>query len=203
MTIFDRVTGIVVATAVTLCLTWLSFAPVRGDAAGGALLRLTWRARPERIENCRQQNAETLAALPPHMRQSVICEGANASYLLQVRRDDVVVVEQLVTPGGLRKDRPLYVFRDIPLPAGDAEVRVAFVRVEPTVEPTDDANGTSGEDGGGAETEAAARRREELTEAVPRSLVYEQRLRFAPGQVRLISYDPERRELFEVAPTAR
>ena len=45
-----------------------------------------------------------------------------------------------------------------------------------------------------------ARRRDELTETIPASLSYEERLHFAPGQVHVISYDPARHLLFEVMP---
>ncbi len=64
------------------------------------------------------------------MRQALICDGITASYRLEVRRAGVVVADQIVRGGGLRHDRPLYVFREIPMPAGDASIAVRFSRVD-------------------------------------------------------------------------
>lgn len=195
MTPFDRLAGLAVAAAATIGVTWLSQIPVASGDTAEALLRLAWRARPERIETCIAQSPEALAALPPHMRQTVICEGTNASYRLDVRRDDALVASRIVEPGGLRRDRPLYVFDEIPLPAGDVTIRVSFVRTDA---PGADGIVQDSEDRDDDDSGRSRRRREELTEAVAASLTWEQRLHFAPGQVRVISYDPERRELFEV-----
>lgn len=182
MTTTDRLVGLAVGIVATFAIAWCSQVPGAAPRTDDALLRLTWRARPERIEHCVTATPEALAAMPPHMRQTTVCEGISASYRLEVRHDDRVVAERHVKPGGLRGDRPLYVFLEIPVPAGDATIRVAFTRVE-TPSATSD------------QPDAA---REALTEAVPASLVWEQRLSFADHQVRIISYDPERRTLFEV-----
>lgn len=177
----DRIIAGVLAVVTVFGIAWLSQVPLGRDASTGGLLRLAWRARPERIEQCVTQSPEALAALPPHMRQTTICEGINASYQLEVRHDGEAVAEHLVKPGGLRGDRPLYVFLEIPVPVGDADIGIRFVRLE-------EASGDGDED----------RNRDALREAVPPSLRWDERLSFAPGQVRLISYDPARRELFEV-----
>lgn len=187
----SRVVGIAAATAAAFGVSWLSRMPVASNVSDQALLRLAWRARPERIEHCVTQSPDALAALPPHMRQATICEGISATYRLEVRRDNQIVAERLVEPGGLRRDRPLYVFLEIPVPAGDANLGIGFVRVDES-------------DGDGSDDEEGASR-DALREAVPSSLRWDKRLHFAPGQVRVISYDPERRQLFEVrpAPSAR
>ena len=184
MTAIGRVLGLAAAAAVALGISWLSRMPVASNTSHQALLRLAWRARPERIEHCVTQSPDALAALPPHMRQATICEGISATYRLEVRHDDQVVAERLVEPGGLRRDRPLYVFLEIPIPAGDANLDIGFVRVE-------DSHGESDDDEEGESRDA-------LREAVPSSLRWDKRVHFAPGQVRVISYDPERRQLFEV-----
>lgn len=180
----DRVAGLAAAVAVAVGITWLSRMPVASNTSGQALLRLAWRARPERIEHCVTQSPDALAARPPHMRQTTICEGISATYRLEVRHDDQIVAERLVEPGGLRRDRPLYVFLEIPIPAGEAKLGIGFARVE--------------ESRGDRQGDKDSERRDALREAVPAALRWDQRLHFAPGQVRVISYDPERRELFEV-----
>jgi hypothetical protein len=184
---FGRASGLAVAAAVALGVTWASQMPVASGTSDLALLRLAWRARPERIEHCETQRPEALAALPPHMRQVTLCEWINASYRLEVRRDGILLADHLVEPGGLRRDRPLYVFREIAMPPGEATISVSFVRVE-AAEPDDDEDDDADED------------RDTLREAVPASLAWEEHLPFGPGQVRVISYDPERRTLFEVRP---
>lgn len=184
MTRLERVAGLAVAATAALGIAWLSQVPFSSVASDQALLRLAWRARPERIEHCVTQSPEALAALPPHMRQTTICEGVSASYRLEVRRDDALVAGQVVEPGGLRRDRPLYVFLEVPVPAGDANLSIRFVRVEET--------------SGDGDDDEDSENRDALREAVPSSLHWEERLHFAPRQVRVISYAPERRELFEV-----
>lgn len=179
-----RTIGLATAAAVAFGITCLSQMPVASNAGNQAMLRLAWRARPERLEHCATQTPEALAALPPHMRQTTICEGINASYRLEVRRDDALVARQVVEPGGLRRDRPLYVFLEIPVPAGDANFSIRFVRVEEAPDDIDDSEDRESRDA--------------LREVVPSSLHWEERLHFAPRQVRVISYAPERRELFEV-----
>ena len=77
--------------------------------------------------------------------------------------------------GGIRHDRPLYLFRNIELPPGDAAIRVAFQRVESVT--------------------GNARRQEE---AIPSSLVLERRLELKSRQVTLVTYDAERRDLVVV-----
>ncbi|MCC7008460.1 MAG: hypothetical protein IT184_06555 [Acidobacteria bacterium] len=188
-----RVIGLAGGMIAAAGIAVLSQVPLPQSGGQEAVLRLTWRARPERIEECHEQSPDALKALPPHMRQPVICEGANASYQLEVLRDSTVLLTAPVHPGGLRRDRPLYVFHEIHVPAGPADITVRFTRIGGDTAGAPDANATSaGRD--------ASRRHEELIEAVPAALTYNARLDFSPGQVRLISYDPERRALFEIRP---
>ncbi len=181
MSLWRVAVGLTLAAVAAMALSWLSNLPIAASTSDEAVLRLAWRARPERIEHCVEQSAEALAALPPHMRQATVCEGINASYRLQVRRNGALVLDEVVQPGGLRRDRPLYVFREIATPTGEAVVRVSFLRVEAVDAGSDD-----------EETRGL------LREAVPASLDWEARLPFGPRQVHVVSYDPEHRRLFEV-----
>jgi hypothetical protein len=182
----DRTAGIVAAIGAAWAITWLSQVPIGSAALDGGILRLAWRARPERIETCQPVGDEALASVPQHMRQSVICEGTNASYRLQVTLDGQAAAERLVEAGGLRHDRPLYVFLEVEVPSGEVDVAVRFTRVEP--------------DADDAARDGAAASRDRLLEAVPPVLVYERRLRFEPRQVRVVTYDPGRSELVEIRP---
>ena len=191
--------------------------PTSPDASAESVLRLTWTARPERVEDCRPQSEEALAKLPPHMRQAVICEGTTASYRLIVRREGAVLLDEIVRGGGIRHDRPLYVFREIRLPAGESTVGVQFDRIDRTTGQAQSGQAQSAPapassafpsfGGGMGESGAmdpARRRREDEErarqrgEAIPPSMTLEQRFRFVPREVILVTYDPGRRELLAV-----
>jgi len=190
----DRVAGAAAAAAVVAGLVALSHAPLAQPRAREGLLRLAWRARAERVERCREQTPDELRALPQHMRQTVICDGAYATYVLEVRRNGTLLVAVPVHPGGLRRDRPLYVFQEIPVPVGEAAIAVTFKRA--TVAGDD----SRMPDRRNLPSDDVTRRREALTEAVPPVLRFEGELTFTAGQVHLISYDPERKLLFDVRP---
>jgi hypothetical protein len=204
----DRVVGAAIALAAAAGIGWVSNFAMTPHASPDAVLRLAWTARPERVEDCRQQTDEALAKLPAHMRQSVICEGTTASYRLEVRREGALVAEQTVRGGGLHHDRPLYVFREIPMRAGETAISVKFIRIDnPTTrhdEPADDADGkpSHGDDRhAGKFMDPDRRRREDEErvlqrgEAVPASLSIEETFRFAAREVILVTYDAERRKL--------
>ena len=152
-----------------------STAPVAVHRSDHAIVRLAWSARPERVEKCREQTPEELAKLPQHMRQRVVCEGTSARDRLTVRYRDAVVAERIVRGGGLRHDRRLYVFQDIPVDAGAAEIEVHFDRID------------------GDDTKAPDPRHD--GETVPAHLEFEQDLQVRPREVILITYSPEGRAL--------
>jgi hypothetical protein len=204
----DRVVGGVIGLAAAAGIGWASNFPMTPHASPDAVLRLAWTARPERVEDCRPQSDEALAKLPAHMRQSVICEGTTASYRLEVRREGALVAEQTVRGGGLHHDRPLYVFREIPMRAGETAISVKFMRIDnPTAkhdEPTDGAAGKPSHrddrhDGKSMDPERRRREDEERVlqrgEAVPASMSIEKTFHFVAREVILVTYDAERRKL--------
>lgn len=174
MTRTRRALGLVVAAALTVGLAWASRARMTPYPSSDAMLRLAWSARPERLEECRSPTADELAALPRHMQQTQVCQGTTASYRLEVWIDDALVVDQLVHGGGLRRDRRLYVFRELAMPPGEASIDVRFTRVE------------------SPDTRSASPLRPEFI--APR-LVLAQRVQLDPREVLLVSYDPEVRAL--------
>lgn len=215
MTRLDRALGLAAALAATVGMAWASNVRMTPYASHDAVLRLAWTARPERVEDCRPQSDEVLAKLPAHMRQFLICEGTTATYRLEVRREGTVIAEQIARGGGLHHDRPLYVFRDIPLPAGETAISVRFVRIDPKTTATSGEGAYAGSSDQASSGHADARletnamdperrRREEderirqRGEAVPASLSVERRFRFLPHQVILVTYDAGRRELLAV-----
>jgi hypothetical protein len=175
MTVVHRSLGAALAVATMVALAWTSSAPMTAHRSPDAMLRLAWSALPERLEKCRQQSEEELAKLPRHMRLPVSCEGVTAEYRLQVRVDGALVAERRVHGGGMRRDRRIYVFEELPIPAGEAAIEVRLDRVQ-----VQEARGT-GDTGDRGE--------------VPPHLTFAERLRFSPREVVLVTYDSSRRVL--------
>jgi hypothetical protein len=171
----QRSLGALLAILTTVALAWASRAPMTIHSSPDAMLRLAWSARPQRIEKCRQLSEEELAKIPQHMRQPVTCEGVNARYRLQVRVDGALVADRLVQGGGLRRDRRLYVFEEVPVAPREASIDVRLDRVDVEGAPTTEAKADRGE--------------------VPPHLAYTGRRQFLPRTVILVTYDPVQRVL--------
>jgi len=152
----------------TVALAWglaaSSAVPWPWYAEDATLLRLSWSARPERIETCRTLSDEEFAQRPAHMRQRVICEGTTASYALLVTADGDTLDEAVIRGGGLRGDRAIYVLRSYPVRAGERRVRLHFSRRE-SVDSTTTQN------------------------ALPPELELDTLLVFRPGAVRLVTIE--------------
>lgn len=194
------VTAGVVTAAATALLAWASAVPVAYHRADDARLRLSWSARPERIEVCRQLSEEEQAERGEHMRQRMECEGTFATYALTVEVDGRAIEKTVVRGAGLRNDRPIYLLRDIPVPSGEHRVRVQVVRRETT---DDDAaafaqpivpDADTGIYAGRAQREATERTRRARA-AIPAKLVLDTVFAFAPRQVALVIFNTERRML--------
>jgi hypothetical protein len=154
-----------------------------------AALRLAWRARVPRVEECRELTAEEQAELPAHMRRDEVCEGRVASYRLEVAVDGRVRHRALVSGAGARGDRPLYVFETLPLDPGRHRIRVVFARI-------DEGGSVAGEGASSRGTPAEAEDAEPGTlEPVPERLVLERTVEVKRRDVVLVSYDPVRRTL--------
>lgn len=194
--------GAAAGTTIPLALLVATSGPaVRQHAMGDAQLRLSWRARPERIEECRRPSAEELAQVAEHMRQRMVCTGVEASYTLRVAVDESVVTEEVVRGGGLRHDRPLSLLRDFPVREGAHRIRVTLRRREtPTATDTSLVVGSEPDTGlyaGRAAREATERTRRTLA-AIPPSLTLDTTITFVRARVVLVTFDPDRRALVVV-----
>lgn len=189
--------GAVVAVGATAGTAALSRAPLAAYPSDTPVLRLAWSVRPERIEHCRTLTDEELADVPAHMRQRVQCEGRSAGYRLVVFLDGESRFDTLVTGGGARGDRPVYVFRELDVPNGPHRLEVRFER-----------QAIPGVDSVGADADAsldtlmagrALREAEERTrrqgEAVPPMMTLQSDIEPEPREVLLVTYDIDRRAL--------
>ena len=175
MTAIYRILAVIVACACIAGIVRASSVHLGVHASADSQLRLAWSARPERVEDCRQRTEEELARLPQHMRQPLACEGTTAEYRLQVSVAGKPMVDRVVRGGGMRHDRRLYVLEEVPIPPGDSDVQVRFDRM--------------GAARPGASVAAPH------VESVPPHLDLEQRIRFRPRQVVLVTYSSEARNL--------
>jgi hypothetical protein len=165
------VLGWILAVAVTLSIAGLSNFPYAAAEGEAALIRLSWRARGERVEECRQLSEEEQRSLPQHMRRLEICEGKIATYLLTAKIDGIEVLRDTIRGSGARQDRPLYVHYDLPVNPGARALRVGFVRLGQL----------------SADTLASL--------AVPRRLELDTLLTPSAGTVLLVTYHAEERRL--------
>lgn len=193
-----RILKVVLGTAAMLVLLVLqSAAPVPGPNGDDARLRLSWRARPERIEVCRQVSDDELAKLGEHMRRRIECTGRFATYALTVALDGHTLHSAVVRGAGLRNDRPVFLLDEIALPPGKRRLRVVFQRRE-QVETSEarDLDSVAG----AFEREPASRARRETMErarrsgaAIPPLLQLDTVIEFQAGRVVLVTLDGERR----------
>jgi hypothetical protein len=164
-------------------LALLSGAPYAGESADHALVRLSWRARGERLQRCRRPTDAELEKLPPHMRPQQICERGITPYRLRVAIDDSVAVQELVRAGGAENDRPLFVFAEVPVTPGTHRLAVVFERDE-----------LEYKNPGNQDEDSEHRETEDLRET-PRRLTLDETVTLAPRAIVLVAYDDERRRL--------
>ncbi len=107
----------------------LSNLTLPGATQTGGVLHLDWRLRGEEAGPCVQVAGDS-EHLPIHMRNPDACAGALPEYHLRLWIDGELRVDEVVRGGGIRGDRPLTVYRGLPLTPGERQVRVEFVRAD-------------------------------------------------------------------------
>lgn len=205
-----RAAGVAMAGAILAIVAGGSQWPWKAAPDDIAIIRLDWRARAERVEECRPPTEEELAERPPHMRPLEICEGKVSPYALRVVVDGEVVVDDTIHGAGAREDRPLYVAREIVVRPGRHDLRIDFeeIELEEDVGDKGKAAHDQGEDDEDDEDE-----REEVEEEPERPESHAAELapsvsltgafRLEPRQVLVVTYDPERRRLVASAEAVR
>lgn len=184
-----RIARVLATMAALLLLSALTRVPWRTPQgrSGDARLRLSWRVRGEIIQRCRRATDAELANVPAHMRQEVICEGARvASYRVRVAIDGRAVADRAVAGSDAAGEGTLYFLDEFGVAPGDHRVAVSLVRA----------------DSGAASPDAPAARgaRDDHRHAVPRRLMLDTTLTFAPRQVSLVTYSAEAERLVVIGP---
>ncbi len=129
-----RVAGVALAAVTMLLVGVLSDLPLAGEDSEDAILRLTWRLRSQEVGDCPTPTQADLDRLPVHMQNPDACIGPLPTYDLNVRVNGESRLQQAVSGGGARGDRPLYVLYDLVLPPGSHEVEVSFARQNEALE---------------------------------------------------------------------
>lgn len=200
MSAFTRLGGAAVIVAAAAVIVAGSHVRMPEYTSPDAMVRVSWSARPERIERCVRVSAEELERTPVHMRREVVCEGTTARYRLEVDRDGVLVDSVTVRGGGLRRDREVYVYREISVPAARTRISVRFLRVDSSAV-TDGADSAQQRtrDSSGTLAARAVREQEErarrIAEAIPPMLALDTVVTLASRAVILVTYDPLVRRL--------
>lgn len=130
MTTTARVTSFLFTALLLAGMAGLSHVPLT-VADGNAVVRLSWRAEPIRVEECRTLSDAELADIPQHMRRGESCTGYHVDYELRLSLDGRAVTDT-VAPSGLRRDRPVYVFRDRHVEPGRHRIEVDFTALVPS-----------------------------------------------------------------------
>lgn len=197
-----RIAAVAAAALAALAIGAASRAPWAASSADHALLRLSWRAPSEVAEQCRQLNAEEKDDLPVHMQVPEVCERRAIPYLLEVRIDGASFAADTVHGAGAREDRPITVFREIPVTVGEHAIDIAFrplVENGGAEERADDGEEDDGEgeerDSDGEEDDGESEEHDG-DEAV--SLTYSETLALGAREVALLTFDPTRRALIRV-----
>lgn len=203
-TLVRRIAGAGVTAMAVVMLARASAAPWPSRGLDTPRLRLSWSARPERIEVCRRLSDQELAEREVHMRQRVECEGRFATYRLRVQVDTATLTERIVRGGGLRHDRPMHLLLDLDVPPGPHRLRVTLARVERVSGEADSSyaalgaarpeQSDTGLFAGRAQREASEHARRAMA-AIPPRLDLDETAEFRRGRLLLVTFDSESREL--------
>ncbi len=124
------VAAAVVSLVLVAGMAGLSQIPL-ATADGDARIRLSWRNEPIRVEECRALTDEDQEDIPAHMRRAQSCTGYHVDYELRLEIDGRAVAVDTLAPSGLRRDRPVYVLRDVTVPPGRHDVDVSYAALVP------------------------------------------------------------------------
>jgi len=118
--------GLALAAGATLGVVGLSRVPYAEDRGAAGELRLAWRWKSERVRQCRKLSPAEVAKLPAHMRRAEDCQRGLRPWRLVVAVDGGAASDDTIRARGAESDRPLFVFRRLPLAPGSHAVRVRF-----------------------------------------------------------------------------
>jgi hypothetical protein len=106
-------------------LGWFSRLPaIEVTAAGQTEIKLVVRYSGKRLGECREMSTADLENLPPNMRTPVVCPREKSRLYAELMIDDVIHVQETVTPSGLHNDGVLSAFHRIAVDTGNARLQL-------------------------------------------------------------------------------
>jgi hypothetical protein len=180
-----RVMAVVVAMLASAAIGFGSRVPYSPPGSDSSMLRLSWRLRGEKKEECRARTPEELAALPVHMRTPEVCTGHLVSYRMTLRIDDAQPIVKTFLPAGAKGDRPIFVMFDQPLTPGEHTIGIEFAPIEDDAD--DDHDGNDHDDGDDDDNED--------DDHAP--LTFHSRVRVMPGHILLITMSEDATTLLQ------
>ncbi len=126
MTAWVRIASqLAVLTAVFAAVAWFADQPrYRPITADSALIRLSFAHGSDRTTECRRRTPEELAALPPNMRQPVVCPRARGDVYIELDLDGRNVYRASLRPSGIAGDGPARVYERFVVPVGSHSIAV-------------------------------------------------------------------------------
>lgn len=115
------VTWAMFAVLVGAFATGPAFAPL-GD--GQALIKFSLAHLSERLAPCRQLSEAERQALPPTRRGYEVCTRGRAPTVIELWRNDAMLVERSIDPVGLKNDGRSYYLAYFPVPAGEQSLEL-------------------------------------------------------------------------------
>jgi hypothetical protein len=193
------VLGTSLASVAILAIGAATRVPWTATPADRALLRLSWRAESETMQECRSLTEEELAELPVHMRTPEVCERRAVPYLLKVDIDGRTFLDDTLHGSGAREDRPVYVFREFALRPGTHAVDVEFFAIGAEDAGMDEDDEDDRFDREGNDEESEDDENVDVDDLTEVRLTYSDTILFSQREVALVSYDPDRQALVRVA----
>ena len=115
-----------------------------GNAGEEAALRVALRTVRGKIEICRELSEEEKRTLPIHMQGTRNCDTLPITYRLRITIGGREMADELVQPGGMRRDRPHNVDQEFSVSPGEQEVVVLF-EPQPPPDPSPEAEAAMGD----------------------------------------------------------
>lgn len=124
--------GSIISLLVVLGVAWLSANPSwQSLGEDDALIRLSFTQSG--VRDCRDRTPEELAALPPNMRGSQICDRRRAPVYVEMDIDGETVFAKDLEPTGLSGTGPSRIYQRFEVPAGTYKLALRL-RTDPELE---------------------------------------------------------------------
>jgi hypothetical protein len=187
-----RLVAVAVTVLISAAIGFGSRAPYSPPGSDTSMLRLSWRLRGEKKEECRARTPEELAALPVHMRTPEVCVGHLVSYRMTLHVDDAPPIVRTFLPAGAKGDRPIFVMFDQPLEPGEHTIGIEFTPIG-----EDDGDGEAGREDVDDEDDDEDDEDDDDDDEHRAPLRFNSRVRVMPGQIVLITMSEDATTLLQ------